>query len=293
MSGAPHGIDEVAALPPRGITPAAVTAAGYVEEEHLVSGVADLWGYDEGGRAATVRTAVPYTTRIVVRRPVDEARATGAVVIEPLHPVADMSSAWPRVGRAILRDGWTWIGVTQDMAGFTFTRNADPDRFAALSLPESGLGFDIVARFASWLRTERLPGVHLDQLLMTGASYTGSFQRVFLGDGFHDRARRPDGGPAVEGYLIQISSGGFGLGGYLPLNERSPRAPVGDPRRTIGAHDVPVIELLSEGEAETNRDARRPDGDDPGDRYRLYEVPGACHMSAGEPGSMLAGMATV
>jgi hypothetical protein len=128
---------------------------------------------------------------------------------------------------------------------------------------------------------------------MTGASHTGSFQRVFLGDGFHDRARRPDGGPAVEGYLIQISSGGFWLGGYHPLNDDSPRPPLGDRRRTIAPHDVPVIELLSEGEAETNRDARRHDADDPADRYRLYEVAGACHMSAGEPGSMLSALTTV
>ena len=37
-------------------------------------------------------------------------------------------------------------------------------------------------------------------LFMTRASYTGTFQRVFIGDGFHARARKPDGGPAVDGY---------------------------------------------------------------------------------------------
>jgi hypothetical protein len=286
------GIDEVTALPSKQRVPAAVTAAGYVEDEYLVRGSADLFGHDESARTVRVAEDLPFTTRAVVRRPADPGRANGAVVLEPLHPFADMASSWPRVGHSLLRDGWTWIGVTQDLAGLDFTRRSDADRYGALDLPEAGLGFDVVALWASWLRAEGLADVRLDHLFMTGASHTGSFQRVFLGDGFAARARRPDGGPAVEGYLIQISSGGFGLGGYHPLNNRSPRLPTGDPRRTIGPHDVPVIELLSEGEAETNRESRRPDADDPDDRYRLYEVAGACHMSAGEDGSMLAGLAT-
>ena len=110
---------------------------------------------------------------------------------------------------------------------------------------------------------------------MTGASYTGTFQRVFIGDGFHARARRPDGGPAMEGYLIQISSGAFMLGGYTPLAEGVPVPPAGDRRRTMQPLDVPVIEILGEGEAETHEAARRPDSDAEGDRYRLYEVAGA------------------
>jgi hypothetical protein len=288
------GIADVTALP-RGDKPLrrTVAAAGYVEDEYLVRGTADLFGHDADGRTVVVATAVPFTTRAVVRRPADPARATGDVVVEPLHPAGDMASSWPRVGRSILRDGWTWIGLTQDVFGMEATRRSDPERYSPLSLPRAGLGFDVMSRWASWLRAEELPGVRLDHLFMTGASHTGSFQRVFLGDGFHARARRPDGGPAVEGYLIQISSGGFWLGGYHPLNDESPRPPRDDPRRIIGAHDVPVIELLSEGEAETNRDARRPDADGPDGRYRLYEVPGACHMSPGEPDTMLAGRATV
>jgi hypothetical protein len=285
------GVDAVTALPPR--QPAKrIARAGYVEDEYLVSGTADLYGYDDG-TTVVVRTDIPFTTRALVRRPADAGAATGAVVVEPLHPSGDMSSAWPRVGRSIMRDGWTWIGLTQDLAGMAATRRSDPERYERLSLPETGLGFDVMARWLTWLRAEGLPHVRLDHAVMTGASHTGSFQRVFLGDGFHDRARRPDGGPAVEGYLIQISSGGFGLGGYHPLHEDCPRPALGDRRRTIGAHDVPIIELLSEGEAETNRAARRPDRDEPGDRYRLYEVPGACHMSAGEPDTMLAGLKTV
>ena len=254
----------------------------YVEEEYVVRGSADLFTYDEAWQPTLHRADVPYATRLLVRRPSDAARAGGAVVLEPLHPAGDMASAWPRLGRMLTREGWSWVGVTQDQMGLAATRAGDPQRYAALDIPEVGLGFDIVAQVASWLRTGAVDGLALDQLFMTGASYTGTFQRVFLGEGFHQRARRPDGGPAIDGYLIQISSGAFMLGGYNPLSTAAGQPPADHRHRVIQPRDVPVIELLSEGEAETNLASRRADCDDPDDRYRLYEVAGACHMSAGD-----------
>jgi hypothetical protein len=260
-------------------------AAGYVELELLVRGTADLFTYDAQWNTIPRRQAVPYTTRLLLRRPRDASRASGDAVIEALHPAGDMASAWPRTGRTILRENMCWVGVTQDVMGLRALQATDTERYAALDIPEQGLGFDIVARVASWLRSADSPLPGIARLFMTGASYTGTFQRVFIGDGFHARARKPDGGPAVDGYLIQISSGAFMLGGYTPLSEGTQVPPGGDRRRTIGALDVPVIELLSEGEAETNLASRRPDSDDP-DRYRLYEVAGASHMIAREAGPM-------
>lgn len=255
---------------------------GYVEEEHVVRGTADLYGYD-GDRTILVRDGLPFVTRLLVRRPAEPDDASGFVVLEPLHPSGDMASAWPRTGRTIVREGWTWVGVTQDVAGLAATKALDAERYAELDIPAVGLGYDIVSQVAAWLRGPDSTVV-TDHLVMTGASYTGTFQRVFLGDGFHDRTSRADGGPAVEGYLIQISSGSFSIGGYNPLNPDQERVALGDRRRTIGAHGVPVIELLSEREAETHLGATRDDSDDPADPYRLYQVPGACHMSGGEAG---------
>ena len=41
--------------------------------------------------------------------------------------------------------------------------------------------------------------------------------------------------------------------------------------------NVPVVRFLVENMVLGIYDARRPDSDEPGDRYRLYEVPGATH----------------
>jgi hypothetical protein len=262
-----------------------LAAAEYVEEELVVRGTADLFTYDAHWNTVPRQHDVPYTTRLLVRRPRDPQRASGDAVIEALHPAGDMASAWPRTGRTIMREGMCWVGVTQDVMGLRALKNTDTERYAQLDIPEPGLGFDIVAQVATWLRGELSPLPDLRDLFMTGASYTGTFQRVFIGDGFHARARRRDGGPALDGYLIQISSGAFMLGGYTPLSEGTPVPPPGDRRRVIQALDVPVIEMLSEGEAETNLAARRPDSDGP-HRYRLYEVAGASHMTAHEAGPM-------
>jgi hypothetical protein len=225
-------------------------------------------------------------TRVIVRRPAQGQRAGGDAVLEALHPAGDFPSAWPRTGRTILREGMSWIGVTQDVFGLAALKSQDRERYAELSIPEAGLGFDIVAQIAVWLRGAQSPLPGLSRLFMTGASFTGTFQRVFMADGFHARARRPDGGPAVDGYLIQISSGAFMVGGYTPLSADTPVPPAGDRRRTIQPFEVPVIEMLSEGEAETHAASRRPDSDAPTDRYRLYEVPGAAHMTASDAGPL-------
>jgi hypothetical protein len=263
-----------------------LAAAEYTEQEFVLRGAADLYAYDGAWNTVPAHAGIPYTTRILVRSPREARRAVQVAVIEPLHPAGDMASAWPRTGRTVLREGMTWIGVTQDIAGLRALKAIDGARYAELDIPQLGLGYDIVAQVAAWLRTAASPVPGISRLFMTGASYTGTFQRVFIGDGFHARARRPDGKPAIDGYLIQISSGAFMLGGYTPLGEGVPLPPSGDRRRTIQPLDVPVIELLSEGEVETNAASRRPDSDAPGDRYRLYEVPGSSHMTAREAGPL-------
>jgi hypothetical protein len=260
-----------------------LSAADYLEEELVVRGTADLYSYDASWNTVLRRSDVPYTTRLLVRKPRDAQRATGDAVIEPLHPAGDMASAWPRTGRTILREGFTWVGVTQDVFGLRALKGSDAERYAELEVPEPGLGFDMLARIATWLRGSSSPVSGIARLFMTGASYTGTFQRVFIGDDFHAHARQADGRAAIDGFLIQISSGAFMLGGYNPLSEGTPVPPSGDRRRTIPDLDVPVIEMLSEGEAETNLASRRPDSDQP-HRYRLYEVPGASHMTAREAG---------
>ena len=61
--------------------PMDLSAYGYVEEEYLVSGRASVYNW-AANRDLTVRTPnVPYTTRILVRRPNDATRFSGNVAV--------------------------------------------------------------------------------------------------------------------------------------------------------------------------------------------------------------------
>ena len=262
-----------------------LAAAGYREDEYLVAGTAGVWGRDRDGAAVLTHSA-PYVTRVLVRRPIEEARFTGVVEAEPLHQEYDAAMSWRAAHRWIIRTGAAWMGVTQDPRLAASMRDEfDPVRYAPLSIPKAGMGFDIVGDVARAARAGLVPalsgGCRPRRIHLSGWSATGSFCRAFLGDGFHDRHRREDGAPPFDGYLIGISSGGAVAGGYPQLSEGAARPPVGDSRRTIAGYDVPVVELLSELESETQGPCLRPDADALDDRYRLYQVAGTSHDSFG------------
>jgi hypothetical protein len=252
---------------------------GYIEEEYLVTGTAAEWRYD--GELVPFRWSLrPYTTRVLVRRPADPARASGVLQLEPLHPNLDRGLTWRTAHPWILRGGHTWVGVTQAAhVAAQLRERIDPERYRSVSIAVDGLGYDILGQVAQALRTGQLPVGDVRRLVMSGWSATGSFCRVFLQDGFHDRHRLPDGRPAVDGYLIGISSGSAGKAGYPPLSAESAVLPADDPRRTIGTHGVPVFEVLSEFESETHRRSLRPDSDGPEDPYRLYQIAGTSHAA--------------
>ena len=271
----------VARLPGSGLG-VDLAAMGFREDEYLITGTATAWTYDAAGHATATDPAVPYTTRILIRRPLDPTRFSGVLQAEPLHPEYDSALTWRMLYPWILRTGAAWVGVTQDQRIADSLRTEfDPQRYAALSMPDPSLRYDIVADAVTAIRT-RAAGLWADlpdvvRAYLSGWSMTGSFCRVFLGEGFHERRRLPGGRPVFDGYLIGISSGGAPRAGYPGLSPAVAAPGPGDPRHTIGGHDVPVIELLSELESETHRPVQRPDGDAPDDRYRLYQVAGTAH----------------
>lgn len=263
-----------------------LAAAGYREDEYLVSGRAPAWTYDDRGRPALTETDLPYTTRVLLRTPVDRARFNGVLQVEPLHPDFDSAQTWRVLYPWILRTGAAWIGITQEpRIAESMRTDFDPQRYAELSIPDPSLRYEIVADVATALRTRAVglwdDGPDVARAYLSGWSMTGTFCRVFLGEGFHQRRRLPDGGPLFDGYVVGISSGAAGRSGYPGLANEPDGPSLQDPRRTIGAHDVPVIELLSELESETHGPVMRPDCDDPSDRYRLYQVAGTSHDTTG------------
>ena len=157
-------------------------AAGDVDEQEFVlHGTADLYRVMPDGIRGPWRRPLRYARHRAAtrgREPRKRRRSARA-----LDPAGDMPSAWPRTGRTLLREGMVWIGVTQDVAGLRALKQMDAERYAELDIPQIGLGYDIVAQVAALLRSPESPVPGVRHLFMTGASYTGTFQRVFIGDG--------------------------------------------------------------------------------------------------------------
>jgi len=89
-----------------------LAASGYREEEYLISGQADDWTWDEHLRPVAAGP-VPFTTRILLRRPADPADFSGAVFLEPNHADYDRSLTWSATAPWLVRSGHAHVGVVQ------------------------------------------------------------------------------------------------------------------------------------------------------------------------------------
>lgn len=275
-----------------------LAAHGYVEEEYFLHGTADAFRHEADGTLSVLTKDVPYGTRIIVRRPKDDARFSGIVHFEPIHPSQGGTSHWLATADYLMKRGDIYVaaGLGDDAPSRAISAKGpvptaqsqvlqwyEPDRYKAIQWPqEDGIRYPLMADLGALLRSDRadnpLKGLKVRRLLVGGWSFTGSVQRSFINEGFHDRARLPDGKPVFDGYLLGISSRWNG-GGYVPLNSEEPPVANDDPRRTLRPIDVPVIEFMSEFEVGTGRPEQQPDSDAKVGAHRVYELGGVIHGS--------------
>jgi hypothetical protein len=257
----------------------------YVEEEWFATGEAD--GH-------------PYTTSVFVRRPRDPSRFSGTVVVEPLH-AASAAPVFIYTSTYLMRSGHGWACVcSQKSALEAFVKPSDEDRYASLeiwsdappltatgvgaaSLPRdpaamqarmehmrrlNALSTPILAQVGAALADGSGPfaGHAVRHLVLAGHSQTGGVVTEYILHG-HDAYRRGDSSPVYAGFF-----------------------PSGAPGIAFGPRDVPIVQVLSDGDISNpnrpgreGRKYRRDDSDDPSDRYRLYELAGVAHMGTRYP----------
>jgi hypothetical protein len=275
---------------------------GYVEEEFLISGKADL--YDEINGAISVKTSdAPYTSRILVRRPKDVSKFSGNIVVGPMNPSThvDLVDAWQNDWRYITEHGDVYVGITAKPIAIQSLKKFDPERYGSLTMTdtsqgcggnippastpvagmENGLIWDMLTQLGLLLKSDSTPlkGFEAQYLYMSGGSQTGAYTIRYI-NSFHKMAKLPNGKPVYDGYLPFISAG------MAPINQCA----VGTGGSNSITHDVgvPVIRIMSQtdfggapgslgGGGALN--ARQPDSDDPKSPYRLYEVPGSSHVT--------------
>ncbi|UUN90828.1 alpha/beta hydrolase domain-containing protein [Pseudomonas extremorientalis] len=83
---------------------------GYTEEEFYLQGVAPAIT-----AAGQTLLEAPYTTRILVRKPMDPARFNGTVVIEPFSWFGERGAGWILTRDYLLRRGYAFVGYTLNL----------------------------------------------------------------------------------------------------------------------------------------------------------------------------------
>src|SRR6185295_4873729 len=107
---------------------------GYVEEEYLVSGNANVYDWTADGKLNVVTPNAPYTTRILVRRPENPAKFSGAVMVEIPNAARrwDWYIQWGTLADELMARGDAWVGVTTS-ASTPGLKIFNPTRYAPIS----------------------------------------------------------------------------------------------------------------------------------------------------------------
>lgn len=280
---------------------------GYVEEEYFVSGVANVYAFDDNGKAIVKTPNAAYTTRILVRRPSSPQEFSGTVVVELLNPTRmyDVDYQWQYSRDYLLEHKDIWVGITSKPVAAKALKTFNSKRYAPISwanpLPldqtcpdpvsalrdtvpatENGLVWDIVSQVGALVRSNLsqnpLKEFPVDKVYLTGYSQTGGYIITYIN--FIrplPTATLANGKPIYDAYL---NGDGDGLYGLAPaLNQCAVPIQPGNPRFIIQPRPEPVISVVSQTRLGTSAADRRPDSDSPTDRYRRYEIPGTSHVS--------------
>lgn len=280
-----------------GVPQAGVTdlPAGYVEEEVLLAGVALTYEGPADEPATPTGEEVPFVTRLLLRYPTDPGAFSGRWLVEPFNTSggADNGVVWAMVGSMLAESGDAWVGVSVRRTSDTELTGFDPVRYADVDLPVNDVAWDVLRQVGGLLKEGRdaLADLRAEHLYLGGYSQSGLDVATFAGAIGGDTLMA-DGSPVYDGYLPLAHSGSL-----TPLQSGDASLPTFE-FVPMGPSDAPAVDLETQTDVEGFRAAvnadltytspggfttRRDDSDEPGDRFRLYEVAGAPH-AAGIPG---------
>jgi hypothetical protein len=286
--------------------PEDLSRIGYVEEEYLISGAANVYDWPAAG-AVVVRTPnVPYTTRLLIRRPANRSKFSGTVAVEMQNPsnLFDLNLGWTISHKEFARNGDVWVGITAKPTSVVALKAFNPTRYAALNwanpLPlddarncstvardserttENGLVWDMNTQVGAWLLSRDssnplLYGVGanaphpVQHLIGWGYSQTGGYLYTYI-NAIHPLDIKANGKPIFDAYLVATASG------PTPINQCAAPIPQGDPRRQIQNVNVPVVRIMTTSDYLGSMAARLPDSG----LTRNYEIAGAAHATPDE-----------
>lgn len=288
--------------------PLSLATFDYVEEEYLLSGVAQVYDWPDPGDAIPRVGAAPYTTRVLIRRPRDPERFSGTVVVEPLQSPQqyDLNTGWALNATRLLDHGDAWVGITSRPAAVVSLITFDPIRYGALDwsnpLPvtdpancnvagsdsqytENGLVWDVLRHTASWLRSAAAsnplrygdPASRAQRLIGWGYGEAGRLWHTYI-DALHSSDRESLGAPLFDGYLIGAAYTA------APIHQCAEPILPDDPRARLRNPGVPVFRVLTQTEVlpYATLGPRQLDDRATDAYYRAYDIAGAARANDAE-----------
>jgi len=269
-----------------------LATVGYTESEFFVDGTADAYApvgalTNDGKWTVTPIMPQPYTTRIIVRRPIDDREFNGTVVVEWFNVSggADASPEWQHQHVEILRRGYAWVGVSAQWLGLQqlscptlgpgCPAPGDPVRYAPINHPGDSWSYDIFSQAGQAVWDQAgvvLDGLTPERLIAVGESQSAGRLTTYIDaahpvvgvyDGFIMHSRG-DAGSA-------LSQSTAGPTGTPPVG--TPTVPTPNPTYIRDDLGVPALAFQAENDL---RGLAARQADTP--LFRLWEVAGTAHF---------------
>jgi hypothetical protein len=133
----------------------------------------------------------PYTSRMIVRRPIDAKRFNGTVIVEWLNASAgfDMDVDFPSLVPLITEDGYAYVGVSAQQVTVDFLRKRDEARYGSLKMadlmPAQPAAFEVFSQAGMALRKngsgeDPLGGLRTARLIAIGQSQSSGRLTTFI-----------------------------------------------------------------------------------------------------------------
>jgi hypothetical protein len=194
----------------------------------------------------------PYKTRIVIRKPINNASFSGLVLTEPMHP-SGSAHMFEFTSIYSMTSGHIAVDIT--IGGIQQVIDANPQRYAGFAVT-GGQASEILAQVGALIKSKQGPmaGLAVRKVVLSGTSATAGTLIQYLPA--HMVFRTPD--------MQRIYDG------FLPTSNGSVIQPV----------DVPLIHVPTMLEVRNANITARQDGDAPGDQYRVYEFAAIGHVDS-------------
>ncbi len=286
--GATLGGAAAGAAPPDGVSvsgpvsgglghPSALTSnfdlglVGYQQSEYFFSGAAKSYTSAapltaDGHWTAAPASEAPYTSRMIVNRPVDPRKFNGTVVVEWMNVSigSDVGIDWGFGHNELIRRGYAWVGVSAQTVGINAAKSTDPVRYASLSHPGDSFSYDMFTQAGQIVRGDAatvLGGLKPKRVIADGESQSAGRMVTYI------NAIQPLA-HVFDGFLVHSrgSSGSALSQAPLPSIATPSEAKI----RTDGTAKVMVLQ----SETDVNEGARQDDGP----TFRLWEMAGTAHV---------------